>query len=395
MPTQKPETLDQSGSSFQDGCPQDPAKCIGHTGANGISLSKTNVSISSRETEIREEKHPDLEHLQRHPKSQPATCTIVKSNQSKGEWKKESGNQKLVESTSMSSSVDCHHGAELFLRGYNDESPIQSTNNLSEDSHTTQMDSDVIQLGRDADISPVLSPGLSVLSLDSCDSQIQMFTDMSTCTQAQRNITDISESQWADIMDLFSVSSKDLAGCMDVEAYFESICECQGDAGQSAVADDVGFADESDSFTDRICSDRFEDPHSGAEYRFEYTHSCPGDQGLSINHSQSTQRQTEDAAKTHFNVFKPPQSTDIIQNQFCTSICYQYDVMSELQMYQHHRDLSPCMSVNTQNFAPFEGVAQSFSVPPLNPEDRPIQTPPHDDDWLFTDILKDRKSPNC
>lgn len=199
-------------------------------------------------------------------------------------------------------------------------------------------------------------------------------------------------------MDLFSAGSKDLGGCMDVESCFESICACQGDSGQEVGADDVGFADQSGSFTERICSNRpeVEDLHcETGEYRYEYGYSCSGDQGPTINHFQSALRQNEDAAETQFNNFKPSQGTDMIQNQLPTSISYHYNT-SELQTYKQQE--SSCMLVNcenNQNFTPFEGVAQSFSVPLHNPEHRPIPTLPREDDWLFTDILKDRKSPEC
>lgn len=237
------------------------------------------------------------------------------------------------------------------------------------------------------------------MSLDSCDFSIQMFTDISTCTQAQNSIADITESQWTDIMDLFSVGSKDLAGCIDVEAYFESIRACRGDAG----ADDDAFADQSGNFTERICSNRadVEDLHSErGEYRYEYGYSCHGDQGLIINPFQSDQRssralrQNEDAAETQFNDFTSSQGANTVQNQLPTSISYLYNV-SELQ---HPQEESPCMLVNCENdlnFTPFEGVAQSFSAPLHNPDHRPIPTPPHENDWLFTDILNDRKSLDC
>lgn len=390
-------TLDPSGSPSQGSYPQDPDKC---TDVDGIFKSRSDVSTGSLEiTEISGKKQPDSGHLwKRHPKSQLVPCTTRKNNQSKGRQKKESRNHKLVDFTSLSSpkDIDCYHRDELFhTEYYDEESALKSANNLSEDSQTTQQESGFIQFGQHVDVSPSFSPELSPLSLGSCDLSIQMFTDISTCAQAQKNMADISESQWTDIMDLFSVGNKDLGGCMDVEAYFESICACQGDAGQEVGVDDIGFADQADSFTERIYSNRseVEDLQTG-DYRYEYAYSCHGDQGLNINHFQSALRQTEVAAETQINNFKSSQATDIIQNQLPTSISYDYDA-SELQTYQHPQEESPCMMVNCENFTPFEGVAQSFSIPLHNPEHRPIPTPPHEDDWLFTDILKDRKSPDC
>ncbi|XP_027142952.1 uncharacterized protein c16h19orf85 [Larimichthys crocea] len=373
LPSQKPDTVDQSGNPSQGGL-QDPDKCSAPTGTDGISKTRSDVSIISHETEISEKKQPDPAHLwKRHPKSKPSTA--IKNNQSKGRQKKESRNRKLVECTSMSTPVDYHHRAERYHTEYDDdESLLKSTDN-----QTTQKDSGSFPFGQN-----VSSPELSPLSLDSCDFSIQMFTDISACTQTQKNIVDITENQWTDIMDLFSVGNKDLGGCMDVEAYFDSICACQGDdVGKEVSADDAGFADQSDHFTERICSssNEVEDLQcETSECRFEHGYSYHADQGLTINHFQSVLRQNEDVVQ------------GIIQNQLPTSISYGD---SELQTYQHPQEESPCMLLNNHNFTPFEGVAQSFSVPLHHPEHRPIPTPPHEDDWLFTDILKDRKSPEC
>lgn len=393
--SQKPETLEQSGSP-----PQVPDTCSIHTDANGIPKARSNVSVGSHETEISKKKQPDSGHLRkRHPKLQPTTCTARKNNQSKERQKEDSRNQLSSSSMSSPEGIDYQHRAEcLHTECYNEISQLKSANYLSEDSETTQQDSGFIQFGQNVDSSPSFSPELSLLSIDPCDFSIQMLTDISTCTQAQKSIADISESQWTDIMDLFSVGNKDLGGCMDVEAFFESIYACQGDAGQEVGADDVEFADQSDSSSNKS---EVEDLHcETGEYIYEY--SCHGDQGLTIDHFQSDQRslqaprQNEDAAETQFNNFKANQETDIIQNHLPTSISFLYNA-SELQTYQQSQEESPCMLVNCEsnkNVTPFEGVAQSFSVPLHNPEHRPIPTLPHEDDWLFTDILKDRKSPD-
>lgn len=380
LQSQKPEAESCSEGSH----PQDPEKCSVHTDTDGNSKSRTDISVGSHQTEVSEKKHPDSGHLwKRHPKSQPSTCTTRKNNQGKGRKKTESGNHELVEFTSFSSPTGTdYYGAEFFhTEFYNNESPLKSINNLSENTQTAPQNSSFIQFGHNVDTSPPFSPELSPLSLDSCDFSIQMFTDISTCAQAQKSIADIAESPWTDIMDLFSVSNKDSGGCVDVDAYFESICACQGDEGPEVGAEDLTFADQSDSFTERMCSDRseVEDLHcERAEHRYEYLYSCHGDQGSTINH----------AAETQFNSFsfKPPQCSDNAQNQLPASISCQYNV-SHLQMYQQSEEESLCVLAN---FTPFEGVAQSFSAPLHNPEHRPIPTPPHEDDWLFTDILKDR-----
>lgn len=292
--------------------------------------------------------------------------------------------------------LDYHHGEEVFHADYyENENLLKPTSIPPEDDQMTLNDNFI----QNVDVSPSLSPDLSLLSLDSCDFSIQMFTDISSCTQAQKSTADITESQWTDIMDIFCIGSKDLAGCMDVEAYFESICACQGDTG----ADDDAFANQSDNFTQRICNNRPEMVDLHCERKKEYSYdtvdgySCHGDQELMINHFQSDQRssqvlrQYQDAAEMQFNNFIPLQGTENNQNQLLTSISYN---ISELE---HPQEESPCMLVNCENnlsFMPFEGVAQSFSAP-LHPEHHHIPIPPHEDDWLFTDILNDRRSLDC
>ncbi|CAB1448846.1 unnamed protein product [Pleuronectes platessa] len=307
-----------AGSPSQSGHLQDPEKGSDHTDADDVSNSVTKVSDESHQTEVTEKKHPDSKDLWKPPrKSQPNTCTTVKNSQGKGRKKKRSGNRKLVEFTSLSSPDDTHYyqRAEVY------DSPLKSIDNLPED--TSLQNSSFDQFGQNTDTSPSFSPELSPLSLDSCDFSIQMFTDVSPCTQAQRSIADIAESPWADIMDLFSVGGKDLGGCLEVGTYFQSICAEVG-------ADDSTFTDQ----------------------------------------------------------------TDLAPNQLPTSTSCYY--MTNLQTHQPTEDLSPCKLLNcdkNQRFTPFEGVAQSFSAPLHNPVHHPVPTPPHEQDWLFPDILKERKSP--
>lgn len=391
-PSQHPETLDQSGGP--PGCYlQDPDK---RTDVDGISKTGTDVSVASQETEISKNKQPDSTHLwKRHQKSQRATGTGRENNHNTERQKKEKVNPLLsssLSSTSSPKSADDHHRAELLdSECYDNESHRKSANNLSEDSPSTQQESDLLQFNQNVDTSPSSSPELSPLSLDSCDFSIQMFTDISTRLQAQKSISGISESQWTDILDIFSVGSKDPGGCMDVETYFESICACQGDAGQEVVAD--GFADQSESLGK--ISEMEDLRCETGEYRYQYR--CHGDWGSTPNRFQSPRRSFQvpkgngDPAETQFNHFKPNQETEVVQDEFPTPVAYHYH-------NQHPQVESSCMLVNcenNQNLTPFEGVAQSFSVPLHNPEYRPIPTPPHEDEWLFTDILKDRKSLDC
>ena len=89
-PSQKPETVDQSGSPSRG--LQDPDKCSVHTDAGGISKTRSDVSVGSHESE---KKQLDSGHLwKRHIKSQPSTCSDRKNNQSKDRQKKSSSSSK-------------------------------------------------------------------------------------------------------------------------------------------------------------------------------------------------------------------------------------------------------------------------------------------------------------
>ncbi|XP_030605151.1 uncharacterized protein c16h19orf85 [Archocentrus centrarchus] len=380
LSSHKPDSPDQPGNPSQSDCPQ-------NADTDGTSKSSSVSSTDVHETQLIEKrKQSDSGHLwKHHPKSQSSTSTA--NNQSKRKQEKERS-YKLVEMKSLISpkGLDLNHGAEPFYSDYyNDEiyneSQSKPANNLQEDIEIPT--NDFIQ---NMDISPSFSPELSPLSLDSCDFSVQMFTDLSACTQAQKSISDFPEGQLTDIMELFTVDNKDAGDCTDIEAYFESICACQGD-------DDVIFGDQSDNFT------TVDDLHCEGEYRYEYAYA---DQGLTSSHFQGNQRsspmlrQSAYTEEEQFNNFKLCQNTDIPQNQVPSFVSYYYNV-AQLQVYQCSQEVSTCMQVNCENnlqFTPFEGVAQSFSAPLNSPEHRPIPTPPQEDDWLFTDILKDRKSPS-
>ncbi|KAK2910172.1 hypothetical protein Q8A73_007887 [Channa argus] len=378
LQSQKPEMPDQLDSSSKtDMNPPNPRKCSNPKDAHGSSKLRTDGSVASHQTEVSDKKQVNSGHLwERHPKSHSSTCTTRKNSQSKGRETKRNENHKVVEFTYKSSQKGINREAELFHTQHYEE----ATNIPSKPTHTALQDAGCIQ---NVDISPSFSP----LSLDSCDFSIQMFTDISACTHSQRSIAEFAESQWTDIMDLFSGGNNDTGGCVDAEAYFESICACKGDGGQETSADGFTFSDQSDSLTE---NNRFEseDLHCArGEYRHINAFSCHGD------HGQPLSRPT---AETQFSHFKPVQNADIIPHQLqkpndCHSV-------SELQACQRPQEESHCMlghCENPTNFTPFEGVAQSFSAPLHNPEHRPIPTPPQEDDWLFTDILKDRKSPDC
>ncbi|XP_074539215.1 uncharacterized protein c16h19orf85 [Halichoeres trimaculatus] len=383
LPSQKSETLNQSVFPSEDTNFQDQDKCSHPSGRDGMNTSRTAVSVQSHETETRERKQPEVGHLwKRHPKSQHNMRSSRKTNQSKERQMTESQNHKLVDFTFLASAS----GMDSCLRSEQVNQP-GSAHFSQEGSPTAHQDTTFFPFGQNVDISSSFSPQLSPLSLDSCDFSMQVFKDVLT----QKNAADITESQWTDFIDLFSAGSKDLGGCMDVEAYLESICARQSEDGQEGRVDDVGFSDQSDSYT-KICNDRLEveDMHTNSRgYRYEYGYICCGNQGLSVNYMGQNK-------ETQFNNCKLPSDTYSTHNLLSTAISYLNP--SELQTYQNLNQESSCMLINrenNQNLTPFEGVAQSFSVPLHTPEDRPIPTPPHEDDWLFTDILKDRKSPDC
>lgn len=378
--SQKSETLNQSVFPFEDTFLQDQDKCSRHTGTDDMNQPRSDVTVGSHETETRERKQPEVGHLwKRHPKSLHNMRNSRKTNQSKERQRKESQNHKLVGFTSLAS----QSAKDSCLRSEQAYPPV-SAHFSQENSPTAHQDFTFLPFGHNMDTSSSFSPQLSPLSFDSCDFSMQMFEDVLT----QKNAADISESQWTDFIDVFSSSGKDLGGYMDVEAYLESSCVRQGEDGQEGRVDDVGFSDESDSYS-KICCDgpEMEDMCTDTRnYRYEYGYICRGNQGLSINYTGQNKA-------TQFN---NSSDTYITHNLLSTAINYLNS--SELQTYQHPDQDTSCMLThceNKQNFTPFEGVAQSFSVPLHNPEDRLIPTPPHEDDWLFTDILKDRKSPTC
>ncbi|XP_039476185.1 uncharacterized protein LOC120442857 isoform X1 [Oreochromis aureus] len=380
LSSHKPDSPDQSGNPSQSGGPQDADKSRLQTGIDGTSKS---ISVSSSQVNTKR-KQTESGHLwKHHSKSQSSTCRATANKQSNRMQEKGNRGHKLVEIKPISSprSSDLY-GAELFY--FNNESESKPADNHQEDTESTT--NDFIQLGQNVDISPSFSPELSPLSLDSCDFSIQVLTDLAGCAQAQKSYSNFSEGQLTDIMEPFSIDNKDLGDCTDIEAYFESICACHGD-------DDDIFGDRSHNFTE------VDDLHCEGECRYEYAYA---DQGLTSDHFQGnhsssvTLRQGAYTEEEQFNTFKLCQSTDINQKQIPSSVSYHYNA-TQLQAYQCSQEESTCMQVNCENnlqFTPFEGVAQSFTVPLNNAELRPIPTPPQEDNWLFTDILKDRKSPS-
>lgn len=233
--------------------------------------------------------------------------------------------------------------AELLQSEYpNYQNQMNPMNNLPDDNQHPNF----VVLTQNEDNSPPFSPELSPLSLDSCDFSAQLLTDLSTNTE-QETIRDIAE--------LFT----DSVGHMDVESYFETICPRR--------VEDIILSGNFTGLQENIQPDEVE-----PERRFGY--SCEEDRGGTADY---VQRNPGNSRQPRQSEYKASTST--------------YSV-AELQT---HLKGSCCMLGNDLNVAPFEGVAQSFPIPPPRQERRPVPTPPHEDDWLFPDILKDRQLLYC
>ncbi|XP_013860125.1 uncharacterized protein c16h19orf85 isoform X2 [Austrofundulus limnaeus] len=191
------------------------------------------------------------------------------------------------------------------------------------------------------------SPPFSPLSLDAFDFSVQM-SELTACSQDPRTT---SEGRPPDLADLYSVCGSYSESCVDVEDYFDS------SSGQD------------EDLWDKI---------PGGERTYRYGQE---DQSVTPDHPED-QRSSHVLGQTEenqLNNMQPYQSTAINSNLLSTSIsCSSRPQESPL----HNLNLSL-----------FEGVAQSFFAPPHHHHHHPTPTLPPEDDWLFTDILKDRRSP--
>ncbi|CAN9513646.1 unnamed protein product [Ophioblennius macclurei] len=337
------------------------------------SVSKPEQSDNPSERESAHQVYTGVDEAVRSTDSQEKTHQHQHqtNNQSKSSRRKET-NHKLAEST-ISKGPEDQRSPEIFhLECLNE-------NSLSEDAQTSLEESSFKQLEENVDISLCFSPELSPLSLDSYDFSVPAPTERSACLQSQKSISDISECQLNDIMNLLCAGGEDFGGCADLEAYLDSMCACQGGVGPENETDHVTYVDQSDGFTEDLnCGEN--------EPVYTYGHSCREDQTLTNQRSPQELRSSTYTPDDEFH-----------GNGNLLNASSSYHCSTQLQTYPHAQEKSACMLLTCDpnpNFTPFEGVAQSFSVPPHNPEHRPIATPPHEDDWLFTDILKDRKSPD-
>lgn len=228
--------------------------------------------------------------------------------------------------------------------------PPEPVRNVPGDSQVAQPDSDVTEFLQDVDADPSVSPGLGLLPPESRDLSLQMFPG------GQKNIADMAESQWSEIMDLLGVGSDD-GGYAEVEAYLESMCASRGDAGPDVEPAGFGFVDASDSFAEKTASEGGRLHGATCEYARE-----DGRGGQEPTQSQNGGR------------FQA--GLGVVEQQLPAALSYQ----------------SCCMLGNDPNLTPFQGVAQSFTVPLHYHKPRAIPTPPREEEWPFTDILEDRTS---
>lgn len=358
LSSEEQDAVDQPDGSETDASLQDPDKSSTHPAeAAASACSEDLFHYGDHEPSVG--KQSELGNLcKRQPNSQTAA-------ESKAEQKQKNETDEVVEITPTSSQAAQRPSAQGFPHD------SEQVGNVPGDSQVAQPDSGFIEFLQNVNTSPAVYPGLGPLAPEACDLSSQTFSGVSTCAQGQKNIADIAESQWSEIMDLVAA---DAEGYAEVEAYFESICACTGDAEQEAESAEFGVMDFLDSSTENLTKTVFEGGRlhgDTCEYVYEDGHGCQG----------PTQTQNGDSFDTVHVV---------VEQQLPVSLSYLND--SELQTYQHPQREDSCMLGNNPNSTLFKGVAQSFTVPLHYVKPRTIPTPPHEEDWPFTDILEDRTS---
>lgn len=305
-----------------------------------------------------------MRNLSKHHAPTSSTCTTRSNYQSE-----------KIQNNDFSSDnppkvTECFQTTDFFLPDcYPKKS--QPTGSLSVNTQLSQKDSSFICCeNQNEDVSLSFSPELSPLSDGFCDFSIQAFMEESGCMQVQKSA---SEASLTDITDLFSVNKKDSDLLMEVEACFENVCAAELDV---CAEDGFSLSGLADDFT------TVEDlpPYSWHEGQALTANCIPNNQRGSLTMGRSRCPHSK--------------NTDMMQNQRHTSFTSHYDV-TPLEMYQPCLEESPSMVPGCENdtsFTFFEGVAQSFSAPPHAPLHRSIPTPPHEDDWMFTNILTDSRS---
>lgn len=273
------------------------------------------------------------------------------SKQGRVEQREASKRHKLVEILTAESPMN-HEGG---FHGDTGEDPASehppSPSHHTPSAHTQLTHRDSVTVGCDhqMDVSPTFSANLHQ-SLDYCN-----FPEIPENVEMHG---DESESQWEDVVDFFgtdsSSSSSNAGDFFDFEAYFESICLCKSDSSEQTV-DGQPLEWSSDQW-EETCSNAWRDEEDvdftvPPEETYTGASSCP-----------QIERQT---------VFIQSQQPSAVKHSST----------------QHSSAHSSCTLTDSQHFN-FEGVAQSFSVPPHIQYCSVPTLPPHEDDWLFA--LKDK-----
>lgn len=278
------------------------------------------------------------------------------SKEGKAEQREGSKPHQLVETLTGESSTNTHQG----IRGDPGEGPASGPSPKpphapSADSQVTRQDSSAVDCDHQDHVSPIsLSELHPPLPEDYCC--------MSDIPEAPELDGDVLESQWADAADLFGIgsSTNSVGVFFDIEAYFESICVCQSDSSNLAVEGEP-FGWSSDQWEETCSNARQCEESAELAVTPEGVHGgvpgCPvSERQTALSGVQCGATQNAEALATH-------NSTQGSQ--------------------------APHLPMANQHFT-FEGVAQSFAAPLQNIQRCSIPTPPpHEDDWLFSNILKD------
>ncbi|KAL0985192.1 hypothetical protein UPYG_G00153930 [Umbra pygmaea] len=235
---------------------------------------------------------------------------------------------------------------------------------------------------------------LSCLSLDSCDFGV---ADISACSQAQRSMARCSagESQRIDVLRLWGpeVEPRHDGSFGDgtdpsLETIWVPPCE-EKSIAMDVHDKDLMFLNHSESFIEKLML------YTSGEGRSEtiddrgkdgYGYGCSMDPVSAIRDfcmfDSPVGRKVTDRQISCLNVPANPVSTDLHcilpESSTLYGTCSQSD--STFSLVKH--DLN-------QTYIPFAGVARSFPAPVQAPHLLQVQTPPLEDDWLFTDIMED------
>lgn len=316
-------------------------------------------------------------------KSKNTACS--KSNGGKAEQREGSRRHKLVEISAAESPMSNEPG--IHGDPGDDpacEPPPKPSNTPSANSQQTQRDSVAVDFDHQIDVPPTFSPELHPLSLDYCN-----FPDIPE--EPEMN-GDASESPWADVVDLFGIGSSsgsnNVGGFFDIEEYFESICACKSDSGEHGV-DGQPFGWPSDQWEDN-CGNKWQDEEevdltATPEETNEGASNCPEmERQMVFSDVQCGAAQNEEARLSSSRTSQCFTQSQQSQQPTAATHCSTQSNLSQGSQ-------ASCTLMGNQHFT-FEGVAQSFSVPPHVQHCSIPTPPPHEDDWLFTYILKDGAS---